>query len=131
MRDICFILLYNNDSSIQNIFYFIVQYELCLPLKTGSLLPFLIYFILTQRRLEFFQMWAYESVFYQIYPLGFCGAPKQNDGILTPRIQKVQDWIPHILDCGANAIYFSPIFESDAHGYDPRDSRKIDCRLGI
>lgn len=20
-------------------------------------------------------MWAYESVFYQIYPLGFCGAP--------------------------------------------------------
>ena len=75
-------------------------------------------------------MWAYESVFYQIYPLGFCGAPKQNDGILTPRIQKVQDWIPHILDCGANAIYFSPIFESDAHGYDTRDYRKIDCRLG-
>ena len=75
-------------------------------------------------------MWAYESVFYQIYPLGFCGAPKQNDGILTPAHSKVQDWIPHILDCGANAIYFSPIFESDAHGYDTRDYRKIDCRLG-
>ena len=27
-------------------------------------------------------MWAYESVFYQIYPLGFCGAPFENDGIL-------------------------------------------------
>ena len=25
-------------------------------------------------------MWAYESVFYQIYPLGFCGAPFENDG---------------------------------------------------
>ena len=75
-------------------------------------------------------MWAYESVFYQIYPLGFCGAPKQNDGILTPRIQKVTSWIPHILDCGANAIYFSPLFESDAHGYDTRDYRKLDCRLG-
>ena len=75
-------------------------------------------------------MWAYESVFYQIYPLGFCGAPKQNDGILTPRLQIVTSWIPHILDCGANAIYFSPLFESDAHGYDTRDYRKLDCRLG-
>ena len=28
-------------------------------------------------------MWAYESVFYQIYPLGFCGAPFENDGVLT------------------------------------------------
>ena len=28
-------------------------------------------------------MWAYENVFYQIYPLGFCGAPFENDGVLT------------------------------------------------
>ena len=26
-------------------------------------------------------MWAYESVFYQIYPIGFCGAPRVNDGV--------------------------------------------------
>ena len=26
-------------------------------------------------------MWAYESVFYQIYPLGFCGASFENDGV--------------------------------------------------
>ena len=30
-------------------------------------------------------MWAYESVFYQIYPIGFCGAPRVNDGITVPR----------------------------------------------
>ena len=47
-------------------------------------------------------MWAYESVFYQIYPLGFCGAPFENDGVLTHRIQKVTDWIPHIQKLGAN-----------------------------
>ena len=41
-------------------------------------------------------MWAYESVFYQIYPLGFCGAPFENDGVLEHRILKVNDWIPHI-----------------------------------
>nr|WP_302447879.1 alpha-amylase family glycosyl hydrolase [Eubacterium ramulus] len=75
-------------------------------------------------------MWAYESVFYQIYPLGFCGAPFENDGVLTPRIRKVIDWIPHIKNLDANAIYFSPVFESDTHGYNTRDFRKIDVRLG-
>ena len=75
-------------------------------------------------------MWAYKSVFYQIYPLGFCDAPFENDGKLVHRIQKVKDWIPHIKKLGANAIYFSPIFESDTHGYNTRDFRVIDCRLG-
>jgi glycosidase len=75
-------------------------------------------------------MWAYESVFYQIYPLGFCGAPYENDGKLEHRILKVNDWIPHIKETGANAIYFSPVFESDTHGYNTRDYTKIDTRLG-
>ena len=75
-------------------------------------------------------MWAEESVFYQIYPLGFCGAPYENDGVLQHRILKVNNWIDHILDLGANAIYFSPVFESDTHGYNTRDYQKIDCRLG-
>ena len=75
-------------------------------------------------------MWAYESVFYQIYPLGFCGAPFENDGNLQHRIKKIHDWIPHIKKVGANAIYFSPLFESDTHGYNTRDYKKIDVRLG-
>ncbi|MBO5372432.1 MAG: alpha amylase C-terminal domain-containing protein [Lachnospiraceae bacterium] len=75
-------------------------------------------------------MWAYESVFYQIYPLGFCGAPFENDGVLEHRILKVKEWIPHMNELGVNAIYFSPIFESDTHGYNTRDYTKIDCRLG-
>ena len=75
-------------------------------------------------------MWAYESVFYQIYPLGFCGAPFENDGQPESRILKVLDWIPHIVQTGANAVYFSPLFESDTHGYNARDYRKLDVRLG-
>lgn len=75
-------------------------------------------------------MWTYESVFYQIYPLGFAGAPFENDGNLEHRINKVLDWIPHIAKLGVNAIYFSPIFESDTHGYNTRDYKKIDVRLG-
>ena len=75
-------------------------------------------------------MWAYESVFYQIYPLGFCGAPFENDGQLTHRILKANDWIPHMKKLGVNAVYFSPVFESDTHGYNTRDYHTIDCRLG-
>ena len=75
-------------------------------------------------------MWAYESVFYQIYPLGFCGAPFENDGVSESRILKVMDWIPHMKKLGINAVYFSPVFESDTHGYNTRDYKKIDCRLG-
>lgn len=75
-------------------------------------------------------MWAYESTFYQIYPLGFCGAPFENDGILEHRILKVNDWIEQIQKLNCNAIYFSPIFQSDTHGYNTRDYTKLDCRLG-
>lgn len=74
--------------------------------------------------------WAYESVFYQIYPLGFCGAPFENDGVLTHKIKKVEEWIPHMKRLGINAIYFSPVFESDTHGYNTRDYKKIDVRIG-
>ena len=75
-------------------------------------------------------MWAYERFFYQIYPLGFCGAPFENDGCLTHRILKIEDWIPHIQKLGANAIYFCPLWESDTHGYNTRDFRTLDVRLG-
>ncbi len=75
-------------------------------------------------------MWANESVFYQIYPLGLCGAPRENDGVTVNRIGRVAGWVEHIKALGADAVYFSPVFESDCHGYDTRDYRKIDCRLG-
>lgn len=75
-------------------------------------------------------MWAYNSVFYQIYPIGFCGAPHENDGVLVPRIQKVHQFIPHLKQMGMDAVYFCPIFDSDRHGYDTRDYKTIDCRLG-
>jgi len=75
-------------------------------------------------------MWAYESVFYQIYPLGFCGAPFENDGVLEHRILKVKEWIPHMKKLGVNALYLSPVFESDTHGYNTRDYTRLDVRLG-
>ena len=75
-------------------------------------------------------MWAYNSVFYQIYPLGLCGAPAENDGRTIPRIRRLLDWTGHIRRTGATAVYLCPLFQSDSHGYDTRDYRVLDCRLG-
>lgn len=75
-------------------------------------------------------MWYEESVFYQIYPLGFCGAPAENDQIPVSRIHKIADWEAHIKALGADALYLGPVLESDRHGYDTRDYFKIDTRLG-
>lgn len=75
-------------------------------------------------------MWAYESVFYQFYPLGFCAAFNDNNTEVKTNISKVIDWIPHLKKIGVDAVYFSPIFESDFHGYDTKDYFNIDHRLG-
>jgi len=75
-------------------------------------------------------MWANEAVFYQIYPLGLCNAPFENDGVEEHRILKVLDFVDHIEKLGCNAVYFSPLFESDTHGYNTRDFSKVDVRLG-
>lgn len=75
-------------------------------------------------------MWAYEKVFYQIYPLGLCNANYENDGICNENILKLEKWIPHLNKLNVGAIYFSPVFESDTHGYNTRDYRMIDKRLG-
>ncbi len=76
--------------------------------------------------------WVNEAIFYHIYPLGFCGAPKYNEGEKTAgsRILKVLEWIPHLKDLGVNAIYFGPIFESIGHGYDTSNYYLTDSRLG-
>ncbi|MBQ4293739.1 MAG: cyclomaltodextrinase, partial [Lachnospiraceae bacterium] len=75
-------------------------------------------------------MWAFEKVFYQFYPLGMTGAPYENDGIPAKRILNIRKFIPHLVKLHTGAVYFSPIFESDTHGYNTRDYRKIDTRLG-
>ena len=99
-------------------------------------------------------MWFNETVFYQIYPLTLCGAPEQNGAPCDAadplgsdstgsgstaayreeaekhRINRVKNFIPHLKRLGVGAVYLNPVFESDSHGYDPRDYRLTDRRLG-
>ncbi len=75
-------------------------------------------------------MWFFDTVVYQMYPLGMCGAPLTNDGVVTPRIRAVLDYIPHLVRLGVGAVYFSPLFDAPTHGYDTRDFCTLDARLG-
>ncbi len=75
-------------------------------------------------------MWYDQSVIYQIYPLGLCGAPAENDGVTVPRIRDLIPWAEHIRDLGADTVLLNPMMDSDRHGYDTRDYRRVDCRLG-
>ena len=77
--------------------------------------------------------WITKTAVYHIYPLGFCGCERlRRDASDTPvnRIEKVIEWIPHLKAMNMNAVYFGPVFESVAHGYDTTDYKKIDARLG-
>ncbi len=76
--------------------------------------------------------WSYDAIFYHIYPLGFCGAPNQNDfsSQPQPRLDQIRAWVPHLHSLGINALYLGPLFESSAHGYDTADYFHVDRRLG-
>ncbi|NNJ10918.1 alpha-amylase [Chloroflexales bacterium ZM16-3] len=76
--------------------------------------------------------WSQDAVFYHIYPLGLCGAPRRNDFSEqpTPRLAELHAWIGHMRELGANALYLGPLFESTAHGYDTADYYHVDRRLG-
>jgi glycosidase len=87
--------------------------------------------------------WYDNAIFYQFYPMGLTGAPKNNSwdwkNVWNGAPQSVNrlektiregGWIDHLKRLGVNAVYFSPVFQSEKHGYDTRDYYTIDSRLG-
>lgn len=75
--------------------------------------------------------WYDEAIFYHIYPLGLLDAPKENKyDSITHRLPGLDPWIKHVKDIGCNAIYIGPLFESEGHGYETTDYKKLDSRLG-
>ena len=76
--------------------------------------------------------WSEDAVFYHIYPLGYCGAPRTNDFASppVPRLDEITRRIDEIADLGCTAVYLGPLFESSTHGYDTADYRTVDRRLG-
>lgn len=75
--------------------------------------------------------WVNQAVFYHIYPLGFCGAPQYNKNEeVQYRLDKLEQWIPHLKEMNVSALYLGPLFQSSEHGYDTKDYYQVDSRLG-
>ncbi|MDO5541370.1 MAG: alpha-amylase family glycosyl hydrolase [Eubacteriales bacterium] len=75
--------------------------------------------------------WYEEAVFYHMYPIGMVGAPGQNtQQDITHKFDELKQWLPHLQNMGFTAIYIGPLFESTSHGYDTRDYKTVDRRLG-
>lgn len=75
--------------------------------------------------------WYEEAVFYHMYPIGMTGAPRRNEQEeVTHRFPELEKWLPHVKSLGCTAIYIGPLFESTSHGYDTRDYKLVDRRLG-
>ena len=75
--------------------------------------------------------WYETTTFYHIYPLGLCGAPRENrQEEVTHRLPMLDVWLEHCHELGCGAVYIGPLFESSGHGYDTKDYKLIDRRLG-
>lgn len=75
--------------------------------------------------------WFDEAVFYHIYPLGLLGCPHENSyGEPVHRLTDLAGWVEYIADMGFTGIYIGPLFESEGHGYETTDYKKLDSRLG-
>lgn len=75
--------------------------------------------------------WAQQTVWWQVYPLGFCGAPiREADPQPEPRLNRLLGWLDYAIDLGVSGLLLGPIFASETHGYDTLDAFRIDPRLG-
>jgi cyclomaltodextrinase len=83
-----------------------------------------------------------DAICWQVYPLGFCGAPlhredlgaetygeSQGDNVVH-RLDRIVGWLDHLLALGADVLILNPIFDSVSHGYDTLDHLRVDPRLG-
>ena len=79
-------------------------------------------------------MWAKDTIWWHVYPLGFTGASVRPVGdderVLTHRLRYLIESLDHLIELGANGLLLGPIFTSESHGYDTVDFYSIDPRLG-
>ena len=86
--------------------------------------------------------WIRDAICWQVYPLGFCGAPRHREDLtgegyggadgenVVHRLQRLHGWLDHLVGLGANVLLLNPIFNSVSHGYDTLEHRRLDPRLG-
>jgi cyclomaltodextrinase / maltogenic alpha-amylase / neopullulanase len=76
--------------------------------------------------------WIEQAVWWQVFPLGFVGAPDEADPAapVTHRLAHLHGWLDYAVELGASGLALGPIFAASTHGYDTVDHFRIDPRLG-
>lgn len=76
--------------------------------------------------------WIEQTVWWQVFPLGFVGAPDQADPAapVVHRLSHLQAWLDYAVELGVSGLALGPIFAAATHGYDTIDPFRIDPRLG-
>ncbi|TDE92703.1 DUF3459 domain-containing protein [Occultella glacieicola] len=80
--------------------------------------------------------WQEHAIWWQVYPLGFVGAPRElgepapEPTQATHGLRDLIDWLDYAVGLGVSGIALGPIFTASTHGYDTLDHLAIDPRLG-
>jgi len=101
--------------------------------------------------------WVQHVVWWQVYPLGFVGAPVRTPADAPPqaeappqadaspqadappaddapprgsRLDRLLPWLDYAVELGVNGLALGPVFASTSHGYDTVDHLRLDPRLG-
>ncbi|MER6951086.1 alpha-amylase family protein [Nonomuraea sp. NPDC000554] len=77
--------------------------------------------------------WSDHAILWQVYPLGFTGAPAvaPPPGVsVRHRLRQLEGWLDYAVELGCSGLLLGPIFASETHGYDTVDHFRIDPRLG-
>ena len=75
--------------------------------------------------------WVEHAIWWQVYPLGFCGAPiRDPEPTPAPRLRRLTGWLDYAIELGTSGLLLGPVFASQTHGYDTVDPMRVDPRLG-
>jgi cyclomaltodextrinase len=76
--------------------------------------------------------WVEHAIFWQVYPLGFVGAPVRPtaEAGTAHTLGRLIHWLDYAVELGASGLLLGPIFASTSHGYDTTDHFLLDPRLG-
>ncbi|MEV6148755.1 alpha-amylase family glycosyl hydrolase [Nonomuraea sp. NPDC052129] len=74
--------------------------------------------------------WTDHAIWWQVYPLGFTGAPATAQAGVRHRLRHLEAWLDYVVELGCSGLQLGPIFAAETHGYDTVDHFRIDPRLG-
>ncbi|MEV0196237.1 alpha-amylase family protein [Nonomuraea sp. NPDC050691] len=77
--------------------------------------------------------WSDHAILWQVYPLGFTGAPAAAPPPGEPvqhRLRRLVPWLDYAVELGCSCLLLGPVFASETHGYDTVDHFRVDPRLG-